>query len=82
MGPQWDYNLSPVHELAFRDPFPMEGYLAQPRNKEEDLGAASRDVTDFVNSPWETSPSLRSGWRVGRREVGRCGKTGKRGSWA
>lgn len=52
----------------------MESYLAQPRNKGEGLGAASRNVTDFVNSPWETSPSL-------RREVGGCGKTGKRGSW-
>ena len=46
----------------------MKGYLAQPRYREEGLGPASSDMTDFVDSPWEASHSLRNGWGVGGRE--------------
>ena len=43
----------------------MEGYFAQPRYREESIGPASSDVTDFVDFSWETSPSLRNGWGDG-----------------
>lgn len=42
----------------------MEGYLAQPKHKEEDFVSASSDVTDSVDSPWEISSSLKKGWGV------------------
>lgn len=29
------------------------------------LGPALSDVADFVDSAWDTSPSLRNGWGVG-----------------
>ena len=48
------------------------GYLAQPRYRREGLGPASSNVTDFVDSPWEASPSLRS--RLGRRWGGQEGE--------
>ena len=38
------------------------GYLAQPKYTGKNLGPASNDVTDFVDSPWEASHSLRSRW--------------------
>ena len=54
-----------VCELAVWNPFPMEGYFAQPRYREDGLSPASRDMTDFVDSPWETSSSMRNEWGVG-----------------
>ena len=59
----------------------MEGYLAQPRYRDEGLGPASSNLTDFVDSPWEASPSLRSGWGGGLREGERRGKREGRGNW-
>ena len=47
-----------VCELAFWNPFPMEGYIAQPRYREDGLGPASKDMTDFVDSLWETPHPL------------------------
>ena len=40
----------------------MEGHFAQWGHRGEDLGPTSRDVTDFVDSPWEASRSLKSEW--------------------
>ena len=60
-----------VLELALWSPFPMEGYLAQPRYSGEGLGPASIDVTDFVDSPWDASHSLRNRWEWGEQEEGR-----------
>ena len=57
--------FSLVHELAFWNPFPMGGDLAQPGNREEGLGPASKDVTDFVDSAWAASPTQRKGQGVG-----------------
>lgn len=44
----------------------MEGYISQPRYRVEGLVSASSDITDFVDSPWEASHSLRvdGGWGV------------------
>ena len=56
--------LSLVYDLALWNPFPMEGNLVWPKYRGEDLGPASSDVTDFVDSSWKSSPSLRSGWWV------------------
>ena len=49
-----------VHKLVFWSPFPMKGYLALPRYRRKDLSPAPTDVTDFVDYPWEASPSQRS----------------------
>lgn len=56
--------LSLVHDLALQSPFPMNGYLAQPRQSEEGLGPALSNVTAFVDFEWVLSSSLRSecGW--------------------
>ena len=43
----------------------MEGYLVEPRYKGESFGHASGDVTEFVDSPQEASPSLGGEWGVG-----------------
>ena len=45
----------------------MEGYFAQSRYREDGLGPASRDLTDFVDSTLVTSSSLQNGWGDGRR---------------
>lgn len=34
------------------------------------FGFASSDVTEFIDSPQETSPSLRNRWEMGWQEVG------------
>ena len=41
----------------------------------EGFGPTSSDVTDFVDSPWEASPSLRNEWGKGG-EVGRRKREG------
>lgn len=51
-------------ELAFWNLFPMEGSIAQPRYREDGLGPASRDMSDFVDSLWESSSSMRNEWGV------------------
>lgn len=57
-----------MHELVFWSPFSVEGISVQPRYRREGLGPASSGVTDFVDSLWDASSFLRSGWAgVGRR---------------
>ena len=52
MGPlAVEQYLSLVHELTLWSPFPMEGYLAQPRYKGENLCTASSDEIDIGDSP-------------------------------
>ena len=48
----------------------MEGYLSQPRDSRVGLGHASIDLIDIVDSPWETSPFLRSGWWLSGEKMG------------
>lgn len=60
----------------------MEGNLALPRHRREGLGPASNVVADSVDTPWETSPSLSSGWEWGERKVGeQKDRTGGKGNW-
>ena len=59
---QWSHYLSLIHDLPLWSTFPVKGYLDQPRYGGEDRGTASNDVTDFVDSQWEASPSPSSGW--------------------
>lgn len=60
-------------ELALWSPFPINGYLAQPMCRRDGLDPASSDVTDFVDSPWESLPPLKHfcGW--GWEKVGKAG---------
>lgn len=51
-----------MHEQALWSPFPIEEFLAQPSYRGDGIGPDSDDVTDFVDPPWEASPSLGSGW--------------------
>lgn len=55
--------LTPNALTGPQDPFTYGGgYLTQPRG--ESLGSASSDVTDSVDSPWESSSSLKKGLGV------------------
>lgn len=45
------------------------------------LGPASSDPTDFVDSLWETSSSLRSRWGWGGSEGKGSRRRGGRGKW-
>lgn len=46
----------------------MEGYLTQPRFGGRGIGSGLSFMTDFVDSPWEVSPSEEwMGDGVGRR---------------
>lgn len=44
----------------------MQGYIAQPRYRENGLGPTSSDMTEFVDSPWEiltfTEEWMGMGW--------------------
>lgn len=61
MGPLAVNPIFLVNELVLSSLFLMEGYLPQPKYRGQGFGTASSDVSDFVESPWEASPSLRSG---------------------
>lgn len=54
--------------------------IYKTRYKSKGLGPASRDVTDIVDTPWEDSPSLRSGWRLRWETVRRAGEMERKGT--
>ena len=76
----WNQYLSLVNKLVFGAHSLWRDTLLSLDTTGEGYGPASSDVTDFVESPWEVSCPLRSGWGIEWAESGRSGRTARRGN--
>lgn len=76
---QKDQDSSLVHELAFFIPFPMKRYLFSQDWGRHGLVLPECDVTDFIDSSWEASPSSEEWMEDGVWEMRDQGKEGQDG---